>query len=96
MCTNYLDNAGEHLPDEEVASFNGNLAFASLNTLNFKRPSRKDDLISLCYLLISLLNGGVLPYLTLLDDFQESAERKPSNIDVMRRLKGKYSLQDMV
>ena len=36
------------------------MIFASLNQLNFQMTSRRDDLISLCYLLIYLLNKGNL------------------------------------
>lgn len=32
--------------------------FASMNQLDFKTPSRRDDMISLCYLLSFLLNEG--------------------------------------
>ena len=61
MATKYVDEDGDHLPNCEVEKFKGNLLFATLNTLQFNRPSRKDDLISLCYLLFTMLNGGDLP-----------------------------------
>ena len=35
--------------------------FASLSAINFNRPSRKDDLLSLVYILIYLLNNFQLP-----------------------------------
>jgi hypothetical protein len=34
--------------------FKGNLINASLSVMNFGRPSRKDDMISLCNILLSL------------------------------------------
>ena len=43
---------------DNVPVFKGNMAFASLNQLEFKTPSRRDDMISLCYLLSFLLNNG--------------------------------------
>ena len=49
-----------HVEQTEVESFRGNMIFASLNQLNFLETSRRDDLISLCYLLIYLLNRGNL------------------------------------
>jgi hypothetical protein len=61
LATKYVDEDGNHLPNDEMEKFKGNLIFATLNTLNFNRPSRKDDLISLCYLLFNMLNGGDLP-----------------------------------
>ena len=44
-----------------MSKFCGNLIFASLDVLKFNRPSRKDDLLMLCYFLIYLLNGGEMP-----------------------------------
>ena len=62
----YLDKTtGRHIPKEEVETFRGNMIFASLNQLNFKVTSRRDDLISLCYLLIYMLNRANLPGIDL-------------------------------
>ena len=61
MTTEYLDENGNHILKDEMEYFRGNLLFASLSTLNFNRPSRKDDLISFCYLLLFLINGCELP-----------------------------------
>lgn len=36
--------------------FKGNIVLASHNVMNFGRPSRKDDLVSLFYLLLQLMN----------------------------------------
>lgn len=40
--------------------FRGNIMFASPNQLNFRTTSRRDDLISLVYLMIYMLNQGEL------------------------------------
>ena len=98
MCSKFQDDNGKHLPDEEMESFYGNLVFASLNTLKFNKPSRKDDLISLCYLLVALLNGGLLPFFTKLDEIQNSDEEKTklTNIEQMLKFKCKYTLKDMI
>ena len=53
-----------HKPKDVVAVFRGNMLFSSVNQLKFKTTSRRDDLISLCYMLIFLLNGGELPGLS--------------------------------
>ena len=36
--------------------------FSTINQLSFLSTSRKDDLVSLCYLLVFLLNEGDVPY----------------------------------
>ena len=61
LATEYRNDAGQHLPCDEVATFNGNLIFASEHALSFSRPSRRDDLLSLCYILIYLLNDCDFP-----------------------------------
>jgi hypothetical protein len=39
----------------------GNIHFSSLRQMLFNNTSRKDDLVSLVYLLLSLLNGFIIP-----------------------------------
>jgi serine/threonine protein kinase len=50
----------KHISEDSVKSFKGNMMFSSLNQLQFKTPSRRDDMISLCYLISYLLNSGEL------------------------------------
>lgn len=57
----YLDEKGKHLQNEQVETFRGNLMFASLNQLNYESPCRKNDLLSLCYFMIYMLNGLQMP-----------------------------------
>lgn len=45
----------------KVDVFRGNMIFASANQFEFTMTSRRDDLISLCYLLIFLINKGNIP-----------------------------------
>ena len=45
MATKFLDEDGDHFSNKKVSKFNGNLAFATVNTLNLNSPSRKDDLL---------------------------------------------------
>ena len=53
----YLED-GIHIENEDVEKFQGNVFFASHNRMQFKSASRRDDLISLVYLLVYLLNRG--------------------------------------
>ena len=48
---------------EELSSFRGNLMFASVEKLRFKKTTRKDDLVALGYLLIYLVSGETFPFL---------------------------------
>ena len=57
LCSGYLNSDGIHLPLKFHGQFKGNMALASANALEFKTTSRKDDLISLTYLLIYLSHG---------------------------------------
>lgn len=59
--TRYADETNmKHLPVQNVKVFRGNIMFASPNQLNFRSTSRRDDLISLVYLMIYMLNQGEL------------------------------------
>ena len=59
FATKYISK-GVHIECSDVPTFRGNMMFSSLNQLNFKTPSRRDDMIALCYLLSFLLNEGVI------------------------------------
>lgn len=56
-CTDYLDKQGDHIDHKDVDTFWGNILMSSSNALDYKTTSRKDDLISLLYLLIFLCQG---------------------------------------
>ena len=59
----YFTHDGYHIDDIELKeSFQGNIMFSSLNQMEFKNTSRKDDMISLCYLMKYLLNGRTFPW----------------------------------
>lgn len=45
----------EHINKQEVDTFRGNMIFSSSNQLRFFNTSRRDDLVSLCYLMIYLI-----------------------------------------
>lgn len=50
---------GEHIKEkEDVDTFQGNMMFASIDQMDFYKTSRRDDIISLFYLIVNLLNNG--------------------------------------
>ena len=58
----YINEDGTHISNKEtVDMFQGNLLFASNEQLNFKRTSRKDDMVSIIYLMMYLINNNQLP-----------------------------------
>ena len=46
-----VDKKVIHIDEEDVENIHVNILNASLNIMNFKTPSRRDDLIMLCYLI---------------------------------------------
>ena len=62
FATRYLRRkSGEHTRNKLLSEFRGNFLYASTNQLNFETTSRRDDMISLFYLLVNLLHGGIAP-----------------------------------
>lgn len=63
------DDSKTHIdPSSQTDMFEGNLLFASLNQMNFMRTSRRDDIISVFYLMMYLINGSAFPELTVEED----------------------------
>jgi len=59
FATRFINKStGLHIEEDEVETFRGNMIFGSLNQLNFMTTTRRDDLISLCYMTIYMLNNG--------------------------------------
>ena len=54
------DLEGHHISDVERKSFEGNPAFCSYNAVQGKTLSRRDDLISLVYILLYLCFGSLI------------------------------------
>jgi len=50
---------GKHINFFEVKKFTGSVSFASVNALKFKEQSRRDDLESICYMIIYLMKGSL-------------------------------------
>ena len=57
------------MPKTKKETFHGNVVFSSLNQLKFHATSRRDDLISLFYLLIYLLKQGNMPGVPIEEGF---------------------------
>lgn len=53
----YRDNDGIHDTGTNSGYFRGSLRFASLNAHAGRQLSRRDDMESLCYMLLYLLTG---------------------------------------
>ena len=51
-CLEYMNSDDIHMDNTHQTKFKGNFILSSYNVLNFGRPSRKDDLISLGYLFL--------------------------------------------
>lgn len=91
FASRYIDSqTQEHIEQGEVETFQGNLIFGSLNQLKFKKTSRRDDMISLCYMLVYLMNNGQMEGIDL--------EQQMSNSDafkLIQQVKKKHSLRTL-
>ena len=59
LAQKYVDKNGQHIPAIRERYFQGNLIFASQHCFNLVTHSRRDDLISLSYLLLYLIDGDL-------------------------------------
>ena len=57
LAESYLTEEGNHIPVEFDVDWEGTSKYLSLNCHLEVKPSRRDDLESLCYLLIFFLKG---------------------------------------
>lgn len=90
FATKYIDKATKkHVEPQEIGTFRGNMIFASANQLNFQMTSRRDDLISLSYVLIYLLNNGNLQGI----DLSSNMSRNESFIQA-KNAKENISIED--
>jgi len=69
-CRNFLNSNKIHVKEgTQVDKFRGNLLFSSTYQMQFNKTSRRDDMISLAYLIIYIFNNGQFPGL---EDFAAS------------------------
>ena len=59
----YLDKDGKHIEEGERDYFRGSFNFCSKYAFNFTKNSRRDDLISLVYNLIFMLDKSRLGFI---------------------------------
>ena len=70
FATPFLKEDGTtHVKKSMVDYFRGNLIFSSMNQLKFHTTSRRDDLISVFYILVYLLKQGNMPGIELENDY---------------------------
>lgn len=62
LAQSYIDEEGKHLEKQYVRKFSGNFLFASLNSCRGNNKSRRDDMESVMYIMIYLLNDNYLPW----------------------------------
>ena len=82
--TRYVDGDRQHIQKGSVEKFLGNIKFASVYQLGFQKTSRRDDVISLVYLLVYLLNGPevvVDQKMTLLSQIYFMREKKERQLN---------------
>jgi hypothetical protein len=83
----YINEKGEHIAATKERFFQGNLIFASKHCFNLLAHSRRDDLISLSYLLLYLVDGD-LAFLTKEGDSEaDNADDKQFNHAEFQRIK---------
>ena len=59
----FESKSGVHIEEKDIDVFRSNMIFATTNQFDFKMTSRRDDLQSLCYLLVFLFKGGDVPFI---------------------------------
>ena len=91
--TPYIDfKTKKHLKKTKVSAVDGDIYFISLDRLNFWYPSRKDDLMSLCYMLLYLMCHKNLPMLEIPGNIKTNDEKK---MKFIKTYKENFSLARM-
>lgn len=103
LASEWIDSGtGRHCEPRKTLNFSGNLIFSSVNQLKCNKTSRSDDLHSLAYLLLFIMNRGTLPGLDQIFnsiDQDKVADYDDPAVTVMKlkalmELKEAYSLTD--
>lgn len=87
LARKYMDKNGKHVPNSTQRVFRGNVVFASRNLFNLETPSRRDDLISLCYLLLYLVDGD-LPFISEQENPPPDRNKQEYQHREFKRIKG--------
>ena len=86
----------KYTDQDQDSVFQGNLLFASLDKLNFKKTTRKDDLVSLAYMMMFLTCNHEMPYSQEFMKNEDNSCNDPrANLDLIKRYKEKHSLKEM-
>mmetsp|Transcript_10785 Transcript_10785/g.13522 ORF Transcript_10785/g.13522 Transcript_10785/m.13522 type:complete len:120 (+) Transcript_10785:496-855(+) len=89
LSLSYLKEDGTHIAKRKSSYFSGNFLYASINVCRGMTKARRDDIQSAFYILVSLLNGGKLPW----SDFNKRPEFANMNFAqlVRERLRKTYT-----
>ena len=66
----YKNEDGSHILKEDLKKFSGNLKFASLNSCRGYNKSRRDDIQSIIFVMVYLINNSTLPWSDLHKKFK--------------------------
>lgn len=92
LVSKYLDGNGNHIKKEIPDKFKGSLVYASKNAFKEKMLSRRDDLISLVYILIYMLDRDRLPYVSKMGNKELKYQDK---MKIVRKDKMKLGPQEL-
>ena len=84
----FLDDNNNHIPMKQHKNFTGTIRYLSTNVHSGNEPSRRDDLISIGYMLMFLLKG-VLPWQKI------TAISKDDKIKNIFRIKNYYKQHNL-
>ena len=86
----------QHVRNKYTQQFKGNILFASPNQMNFRMTSRKDDLFSVSYMMLYLLNREQFPLIKKTFKYEYSSDEgmKEQFIEV-QEYKKQFSLYDL-
>ena len=90
LTSKIVDDEGEHIVEEYIRNFSGNFLFASLNSCRGFNKSRRDDIESIFYIFIYLIQKDYLPWCDLLSKEPNSA-RPDLKVLLKERLDLKYT-----
>jgi serine/threonine protein kinase len=89
----YMREDGKHIEQKDEQFFKGNFIFASVNAFNFRSLSRRDDLISLTYLLVYMIDG-TLPFIIDLGN-PRTPEIRRLEFNQTKEIKNKITAEEL-